>query len=143
MLCGRVPCIKMSLVCIECHQMNENRSNNVGQYILVQRTPNVAPRASSAPPSNQNTNVVSIRFYLYLFFFILHEKCTFLFRPVFLKVKFAIRFASWGGAVMREWFSRHDKYSQFAGTIKLIQQFFLFNNNVMQYYVMPIHKQFS
>lgn len=40
--------------------MNENRSNNVGQYILVQRTPNVAPRASSAPPANQNTNVVSI-----------------------------------------------------------------------------------
>lgn len=40
-------------------QINENRSNNMGQYILVQRTPNVAPRASSAPPSNQNTNVVS------------------------------------------------------------------------------------
>lgn len=40
--------------------MNENRSNNVGQYILVQRTPNVAPRASSAPPANQNTNVVGI-----------------------------------------------------------------------------------
>lgn len=40
--------------------MNENRSNNVGQYILVQRTPNAAPRASSAPPANQNTNVVSI-----------------------------------------------------------------------------------
>ncbi|KAJ2944597.1 hypothetical protein O0L34_g3950 [Tuta absoluta] len=36
---------------------NENRPNNVGQYILVQRTPNVAPRASSAPPANQNTNV--------------------------------------------------------------------------------------
>lgn len=39
------------------NEMNENRSNNVGQYILVQRTPNVAPRASSAPPANQNTNV--------------------------------------------------------------------------------------
>ncbi|XP_047544528.1 polycomb protein Asx [Vanessa atalanta] len=38
-------------------EMNENRSNNMGQYILVQRTPNVAPRASSAPPSNQNSNV--------------------------------------------------------------------------------------
>ncbi|XP_045767186.1 polycomb protein Asx [Maniola jurtina] len=38
-------------------EINENRSNNMGQYILVQRTPNVAPRASSAPPSNQNTNV--------------------------------------------------------------------------------------
>ncbi|XP_075992049.1 transcriptional regulator additional sex combs [Anticarsia gemmatalis] len=38
-------------------EINENRSNNVGQYILVQRTPNVAPRASSAPPTNQNTNV--------------------------------------------------------------------------------------
>ncbi|KAJ0181681.1 hypothetical protein K1T71_002403 [Dendrolimus kikuchii] len=39
------------------NEINENRSNNVGQYILVQRTPNVAPRASSAPPANQNTNV--------------------------------------------------------------------------------------
>ncbi|XP_060810285.1 polycomb protein Asx isoform X2 [Amyelois transitella] len=39
------------------NEINENRSNNVGQYILVQRTPNVAPRASSAPPSNQNSNV--------------------------------------------------------------------------------------
>ncbi|XP_053601413.1 polycomb protein Asx [Plodia interpunctella] len=39
------------------NEMNENRPNNVGQYILVQRTPNVAPRASSAPPSNQNSNV--------------------------------------------------------------------------------------
>lgn len=38
-------------------EMNENRSNNVGQYILVQRTPTAAPRASSAPPANQNTNV--------------------------------------------------------------------------------------
>ncbi|XP_023954759.2 polycomb protein Asx [Bicyclus anynana] len=38
-------------------EINENRSNNMGQYILVQRTPNVAPRASSAPPSNQNSNV--------------------------------------------------------------------------------------
>lgn len=39
------------------NDMNENRSNNVGQYILVQRTPSIAPRASSAPPTNQNTNV--------------------------------------------------------------------------------------
>ncbi|XP_063838919.1 putative Polycomb group protein ASXL3 [Ostrinia nubilalis] len=39
------------------NEINENRPNNVGQYILVQRTPNVAPRASSAPPSNQNSNV--------------------------------------------------------------------------------------
>ncbi|CAG9567394.1 unnamed protein product [Danaus chrysippus] len=38
-------------------EINENRSNNMGQYILVQRTPNVAPRASSAPPSNPNSNV--------------------------------------------------------------------------------------
>ncbi|XP_013181322.1 PREDICTED: polycomb protein Asx isoform X1 [Papilio xuthus] len=38
-------------------EVNENRSNNMGQYILVQRTPNVIPRASSAPPSNLNTNV--------------------------------------------------------------------------------------
>ncbi|CAK1603389.1 unnamed protein product [Parnassius mnemosyne] len=39
-------------------EVNENRSNNnMGQYILVQRTPNVIPRASSAPPSNPNTNV--------------------------------------------------------------------------------------
>ncbi|XP_021182805.3 putative Polycomb group protein ASXL3 [Helicoverpa armigera] len=43
------------------NEMNENRSNNVGQYILVQRTPNVAPRASSAPPANQNTNVAVAR----------------------------------------------------------------------------------
>ena len=43
-------------------QMTENRPNNMGQYILVQRTPNVAPRASSAPPSNPNTNVVSVFF---------------------------------------------------------------------------------
>ncbi|XP_049868628.1 polycomb protein Asx [Pectinophora gossypiella] len=39
------------------HTEAENRPNNVGQYILVQRTPNVAPRASSAPPANPNTNV--------------------------------------------------------------------------------------
>ncbi|KAG7311698.1 hypothetical protein JYU34_002752 [Plutella xylostella] len=39
------------------NEVNENRPNNVGQYILVQRTPAAAPRASSAPPSNQNTNV--------------------------------------------------------------------------------------
>ncbi|XP_063358875.1 polycomb protein Asx [Cydia amplana] len=39
------------------NEMNDNRANNMGQYILVQRTPNVAPRASSAPPANQNTNV--------------------------------------------------------------------------------------
>ncbi|XP_068621132.1 polycomb group protein Asx [Battus philenor] len=38
-------------------EVNENRSNNMGQYILVQRTPNVIPRASSAPPPNPNTNV--------------------------------------------------------------------------------------
>ncbi|CAH2066315.1 unnamed protein product, partial [Iphiclides podalirius] len=38
-------------------EVNENRSNNMGQYILVQRTPNVMPRASSAPPANPNTNV--------------------------------------------------------------------------------------
>ncbi|XP_004929361.2 polycomb protein Asx [Bombyx mori] len=38
-------------------EVNENRPNNMGQYILVQRTPNVVPRASSAPPANQNTNV--------------------------------------------------------------------------------------
>ncbi|XP_041976297.1 putative Polycomb group protein ASXL3 [Aricia agestis] len=43
------------------HEINENRSNNMGQYILVQRTPNVAPRASSAPPANQNTNVNATR----------------------------------------------------------------------------------
>lgn len=43
-------------------QINESRPNNMGQYILVQRTPNVAPRASSAPPSNPNTNVVCIIF---------------------------------------------------------------------------------
>lgn len=35
----------------------ENRSSGVGQYILVQRTSGVAPRASSAPPSN-NPNMV-------------------------------------------------------------------------------------
>ncbi|GBP36826.1 Polycomb protein Asx [Eumeta japonica] len=39
-------------------EINENRPNNMGQYILVQRTPNAAPRASSAPPANQNSNIM-------------------------------------------------------------------------------------
>ncbi|XP_045511634.1 putative Polycomb group protein ASXL3 [Colias croceus] len=42
---------------IQHNEINENRPNNMGQYILVQRTPNVAPRASSAPPTNQNINI--------------------------------------------------------------------------------------
>ncbi|CAG9099973.1 unnamed protein product [Plutella xylostella] len=50
-------CMSAILAAISAQLVNENRPNNVGQYILVQRTPSVAPRASSAPPSNQNTNV--------------------------------------------------------------------------------------
>lgn len=38
-------------------QMMETRPSGMGQYILVQRTSGVAPRASSAPPSN-NPNMV-------------------------------------------------------------------------------------
>lgn len=37
-------------------EINDTRVNNMGQYILLQRS-NVAPRASSAPPANQNVNV--------------------------------------------------------------------------------------
>lgn len=38
----------------------ENRASGVGQYILVQRTSGVAPRASSAPPSNNPNMVIKI-----------------------------------------------------------------------------------
>ncbi|CAK1549715.1 unnamed protein product [Leptosia nina] len=48
---------QVSSAVIQHNEINENRSNNMGQYILVQRTPNVAPRASSAPPTNPNSNV--------------------------------------------------------------------------------------
>ncbi|XP_045514621.1 polycomb protein Asx [Pieris brassicae] len=48
---------QVSNAVIQHNEINENRPNNMGQYILVQRTPNVAPRASSAPPTNQNSNI--------------------------------------------------------------------------------------